>query len=374
MKNPEDEELKKILDELDIRGEITNSNHPLVCYIKKNQAKMKKSKIKDSYIKNVEWKEYKKDNSEIYLFRIVKRINPNIKNLIINEYSIHKSDKELDNFSPKFICYFFSNFLNFSVFNITEYYTLEEIIEKKVSIYLSKKELLLSLSESINILKSNENFIYICPFLTPSNLLYTEESGKDFFYFTEIFLVSDSTEKELEIELNIASEWLIPEFKMQKAKISFNSNICCLGYLFYIILYNEKPFKNEKERKENNNMPILKEDFQHKELIEKCIKSNPTERCSIDEIQDYINNKIYEDSNTNNNTGVEISINNLDNENIHINNNYEDKNSEQNFFDNSQENNDNSKLDTDIYDNNKLENEGIHIKEKNIITKNEKKK
>lgn len=70
---------------------------------------------------------------------------------------------------------------------------------------------------------------------------------------------------------------------------------------------------------------------------------------------------------------VEISINNLDNENTHIKNNYEDNNSEQNFFVNSQENDDNSKLDTDIYDNNRLENEGIHIKEKIIITKNEKK-
>ena len=88
----------------------------------------------------------------------MKRINPYIKSLIINEYSIHKSDKELDNFSPKFICYFFSNFLNFSVFNITEYYTLEEILEKKVLKYLSKKELLLSLSESINILKSDAKF------------------------------------------------------------------------------------------------------------------------------------------------------------------------------------------------------------------------
>ena len=105
---------------------------------------------------------------------------------------------------------------------------------------------------------------------------------KNFFFFTELFFVSDSTEKELEIELNIASEWLIPELKTQKAKISFNSNICCLGYLFYRILYNEKAFKNEKEIKENNNMPKLKEDFQHKELIEQCIKSNPTERCSID--------------------------------------------------------------------------------------------
>ena len=50
MENPEDEELKKILDDLDIRGEITNLDHPLVCIIKKNQAKMKKSKIKDLYI------------------------------------------------------------------------------------------------------------------------------------------------------------------------------------------------------------------------------------------------------------------------------------------------------------------------------------
>ena len=119
---------------------------------------MKKSKIKVSYIKNVEWKEYKKDNDEIYLFRIVKRINPYIKNLIINEYNIHNSNKELDNFSPKFVCYCFSNFLNFSIFNITEYYTLEEILEKKVLKDLSKKELLLSLSESKNILKSDAKF------------------------------------------------------------------------------------------------------------------------------------------------------------------------------------------------------------------------
>ncbi len=39
MENPEDEELKKILDEFDIRREITNLDHPLVSLLKKIKPK-----------------------------------------------------------------------------------------------------------------------------------------------------------------------------------------------------------------------------------------------------------------------------------------------------------------------------------------------
>ena len=119
----------------------------------------------------------------------------------------------------------------------------------------SKKELFTALSETIVSLMMEDKF-YIFPFLTPSNILYTEESGKEYFFLDEIFLETDSNDKEKEIELTISNEWLVPEFQTKKSKITFASNICCLGYLFYRIIFGEKPFKNEKERKEKKNTKI----------------------------------------------------------------------------------------------------------------------
>ncbi len=294
-KSPEDQTLDKILNELNIKGEITNSAHPLVNYIKNNKNKMNSSRIKNSYIKNAEWKEYKKDKDDIYLFRIVNRINKNVKSLIINEYKIHEENPDLNYCSPQFICYYFSNFLNFSLFKFTDYYTFEEILEKKVVKDFSQKDLLLSVSETINVIQFEEkNKYYICPFLTPSNLLYTESSGKEYFNLTELFLESDSIDKEIEVELNITSEWLVYEFQSPKSKITFASNICCIGYLFYKIIYGVNPFQDEKERIEKK-IPKLKEDYQYRELIENCINIKYKERWSINVIQEYINKNIYEE-------------------------------------------------------------------------------
>ncbi len=269
----EDEnELNQILDELDINGEITDKNHPLVNFIKNKKENLKPSRIKDSYIKDsIKWREYKRSDDLIYLFRIVKRINNNEKLLIKKEFQIHEKNEDLSNICPKFICYFFSNFLNFSVFKFKEYLTLEEILKNKT---FSKKELFTALSETVMSLMMEDKY-YIFPFLTPSNILYTEESGKEFFFLAEIFLETDSKDKEKEIELTISNEWLVPEFKTKKSKITFASNICCLGYLFYRIIFGEKPFKNEKERKEKK-IPKLNYDsnsIKYKELIENCIKN-----------------------------------------------------------------------------------------------------
>ena len=289
------EELNNILDNLEIsgNGELINKDHLLINFIQKK--KLENSRVKYSYIKShIEWKEYRKDEEDIYLFKIVKKISPNIKKLIINEFKIHKENEELHNICPQFICYYFSNFFN-----------------RKKNIYFSKKELLLSLCQTINNLDFGDK-VYICPFISPSNLLYIESSGKEFFCLSEIFLVSEP-DKEIEIELNITSEWLVPEFQTKKAQINFSSNICCLGYLFYKVLFNQNPFKDEKERKEKK-CPNIKEDYKYKELIENCIKINYKERWpTIEDINNYIEENIFEEKEDNSND--QKNIDNYNNSN-----------------------------------------------------------
>ena len=178
IKSEEDEKLNEILDKLDINGEITKKDHPLINYIKTNKKKLKPSKIKYSYIgTSIEWKEYKRDEDTIYLFRIITRIDNKVKNLIRNEFQIHKENEELNNICPDFICYYFSSFLNFSVFKFENYNTLEEILNNRKLVDFSLKGLLTAVSETINILLGFDDKFYICPFLTPSNLLYTESIG-----------------------------------------------------------------------------------------------------------------------------------------------------------------------------------------------------
>lgn len=126
------EELFKILNELNIAGEIVDKNHPLALYMKEKGNSLKKSRIKYSYTKSqTVWREFKKEEDKIYLFRITKTINNTTKDLIRNEFKIHKECVNLNNISPEFICYHFSDFINFSVFMTKNYYTLEELIEQK---------------------------------------------------------------------------------------------------------------------------------------------------------------------------------------------------------------------------------------------------
>ena len=325
-----EEELSKILSELNITGEIKDKNHALVTYIKAKWKKLKTSRIQNSYTnREVKWKEFKKDEDKIYLFRISKKVSNNIKELIKKEYKINSKCKE---FSPEFICYFFSSFFNFSVFIVNDYYTLEEILEKKKLpdfsdkeslLEFSNKDLLLAMSNTIKnlYLEDSNNCYIIFPFLTPSNFLYTEESGKEYFFISEIFLFSDSNAKEVEIELDISKEWFVPEFNSNKAKVSFASNIYCLGNLFYKFAFNKKPFKDEQERNKLGKVPLIKENSKYKELIEMCLKKNPKERCSIDDIINYIYEKIDEENpnedidniNESNNELKDISINNISN-------------------------------------------------------------
>ena len=123
---------------------------------------------------------------------------------------------------------------------IRDYYTLYQILENKnlpnlsnenSFLEFSNEELLLSCSETIKNLNLDENY-YICPFLTPYNLLYTESSGKEYFLLSEIFLLTNSMENEIELEImntdSKLKEWLIPEFSNHKLKLSFSSNIYCL--------------------------------------------------------------------------------------------------------------------------------------------------
>ena len=122
--------LNEILNDLNLRGKITKNDHPLVQYIKSNKNKMQDSKIKYSYIQSAIWKEYKIDEDCIYLFRIVSRIDKSAKDLIIKEYKIHEENEEINNYCPEFICFYFSNFLNFCVFKFNKYFTLEEILKQ----------------------------------------------------------------------------------------------------------------------------------------------------------------------------------------------------------------------------------------------------
>ena len=119
IQSEDENELKKILDELDIYGEIKDKNHPLVNFIKNKKENLKPSRIKDSYIKDfIKWKEYKRSNDLIYLFRIVKRINNNEKLLIKKEFQIHEKNEDLSNICPKFICIFFPIFSIFLYLNL----------------------------------------------------------------------------------------------------------------------------------------------------------------------------------------------------------------------------------------------------------------
>ena len=253
------------------------------------------SKIKGSYTnKSLVWKEYKDTEEDVYLFRISKRIPPNVKKLIKNEYEIHKENESLNNISPEFLCFYLSDFLNFSVFKFKDYKTLEELIKDKI---FSKKDLLKATSETVSILNLDEKF-YICPFIMPSNVLYTEESGSDYFYLAEIFLETDSDDKELEVELPDINEYLVPEFEKKKTKITFSSNICCLGYLFYNIFFKKPPFKDEKSRKLEK-IPKIQKEFEYKDLILNSVKSNYKERWSIDDIKQYIDDNILEEKENN---------------------------------------------------------------------------
>ena len=137
------EELFKILNDLNIIGEIYDKNHPLALYMKEKGKKQKKSKIKYSYTKSqTVWREFKKEEDKIYLFRITKKIDNTTKDLIRNEFKIHKECENLNNISPEFICYHFSDFINFSVFMTKNFYTLEELIEQKNYLAFQAKILL----------------------------------------------------------------------------------------------------------------------------------------------------------------------------------------------------------------------------------------
>ena len=152
----------------------------------------------------------------------------------------------------------------------------------------SKKELFLAALETIKSLNFDEKY-FICPFLTPSGLLCTESAGKDYFLLSELYLMVDSKEKEIEIELNNQSikEWLVPEFIKNKAKLTISSNISCLGNIFYkiAIAFNKDP----KNQIKINDDPLIKE------LIENCVKTNIKERWSLEKIDEFVNEKDFEE-------------------------------------------------------------------------------
>ena len=305
------EKLIKILDNPDITGEIQDQKNALVAFLKEedNWKKLENSKIKYSYTNDQTiWKQFrKKDKDEIYLFRTTKKLDKKIKDLIRSEYKIHEDYQELNNISPKFICYYLSNFFNFSLFIIKDFYTLEEILKNKKLVDLSdkdsflkfsKEELLTACTETIKNLNLDDKKFFICPFLTPSNLLYTDT--KQYFLLSEIFLDADSSEEEKEKEIILKDKklkkWLVPEFKNNKAKLSFSSNIYCLGNLFYKISFNKNPEKDIK----------IEENSLFKKLIENCLKINKEERWSIEEVDNYINENNFEEEEKDDNNENEI--------------------------------------------------------------------
>ena len=66
-------------------------------------------------------------------------------------------------------------------------------------------------------------------------------------------MAADSAEEEKEKEIFLIDKelkkWLVPEIKNNKAKLSFSSNIYCLGNLFYKISFNKNPEKDIKLKK-----------------------------------------------------------------------------------------------------------------------------
>ena len=276
----------KILEDLDITGEITDKKHPLVTSLTKLGRKLDKSKIKYSYTNaQTSWTEFKHED-KIYLFRITNKIDKKIEELIRKEYKIHEKNEELNYISPEFVCFYFSKFFNFSVFIIkdSDYSTLDEILENKKldsDIEFTKEDLLLASSSTIENLYQDPIY-YICPYLTPYNLIYTSFSGKEYFLVSEIYLETDSPEKEIEIELcnKDLNDWRVPEFIKNKAKLNFSSNIYCLGNIFYKIIFNENPKKPLK----------IEEHSVYKELIDKCMN-----RCTIEEIRNYIQENDFEE-------------------------------------------------------------------------------
>ena len=312
------EELLKILEELKIKGEIKDKNYPLVTFLKEKGSKLKKSRIKYSYTNaQTLWREFKADD-KIYLFRITGKINNNVRELIKNEFKIHQECEDITYITTEFVCYYFSDFLNFSVFITNDYYTLEEILTKKNLpnfsddeniIKFSIDELFSSALETIKNLKLNEQY-YICPYITPSDLLFTESAGKQFFLFSEIFLKVNSIEKEIEIELNNKNvkEWLSPEFIKNKAKLSFSSNIACLGNLFFRIAFNQNPKK-----------PInIKENSIFKELIDNCMEIDIKKRWNLDKIGEYLDENNFEEKLEEMRRKEKIENDNLKNELIEL--------------------------------------------------------
>ena len=171
------EKLLKILENPDLKGEIKDQENALVVFLKEeeNWKKLENSPIKYSYTNDQTiWKQLrKKDKAEIYLFRTTKKLDKKIKDLIRDEYKIHEDFKELNEISPKFICYYFSNFFNFSLFVIKDFYTLEEILNNKNLIdhlnkdsvlKFTKPELILACIETINSLNLDDKKFFICPF------------------------------------------------------------------------------------------------------------------------------------------------------------------------------------------------------------------
>ena len=318
-------EIIKILDDPKIAGEITDKSHPLVKYVSDKGNKLKKSKIEFSYTNaQIKWREIKKDEDSVYLFRISNKIDDKVKKLIINEFQMHKNCEELNNISPRFLCYYFSNYLNFSIFCVKNFYTLEEILEQQKKneklislnnedsyVEFSQEDLLSACIETIKNLIMDGKY-YICPYLTPSNLLFTD--SKEYFFLSEIFLVANSPEEDIEFELNNkkVQEWLVPEFVKNKAILSFQSNIFCLGNLFYKIVFDVNP-KNQIKIDDNSI---------YKDLIYNCIKKDKKERWAIEEIEKYINENNFEDSQDKdiNNDEVDKEKNDI-NSNININNN-----------------------------------------------------
>ena len=194
------------------------------------------------------------------------------------------------------------------------------------------------------------------------------------FFFTEIFLSSNSIDEIINCNLQPESIWCCPEIKGNNSKISFASNIYCFGDLLYKIITNNNPFTDKNERKIQKK-PNLELNFELKSLIEKCVDIEPNNRPSLDEINPEIEDVEFQNENNNSLIGIINNISTISSGTSHSNNNLKIESQIDDTLINEYIQKDDNKINNNLNIGNKKKNYNKIISEQNVtefsIIKNE---